>query len=39
MKKYTSPSVEEIKLTGIEALTTGEGSGAGGSGGAQSGGR
>ncbi len=39
MKKYTSPSVEEIKLTAIEATTQGSGSGATGSGGANSGGR
>ena len=39
MKKYTSPSVEEIKLTSIEAVTSGEGGSVGGSGGANPSGR
>lgn len=32
MKNYMKPSVEEIKLTGIEAITSGQAGGAGGSG-------
>lgn len=39
MKKYTSPSVEEIKLTSIDAVTAGEGGSVSGEGGAVSGGR
>lgn len=31
MKNYVKPSVEEIKLTGIEAITSGQAGGAGGS--------
>lgn len=36
MKNYMKPSVEEIKLTGIEAITAGQGGQAGGAGGQES---